>query len=135
MVKKPSDEIRTEYDLKKLDLSALRFREVFSFLKQVVKYVFLGFLVWTAGVTLSGMAGTSTAFDFAFQFLADISLPEWFSLAFGACGIGYGAFERRHRKLTTKRLSNENRQLQTIIDPGRMSSGVMPDGSVPGDAL
>lgn len=117
--------------LKRMDLSVYRYSQIVIIIKVALKWGFWGWFVYNLRLIIVGIAGTSTLFEFAVDFLGDIRLPEWFAYIFGLSGITYGAFQRRHRKETTGRLAENNRRMQTIINPERKSSGIMPDGSVP----
>lgn len=85
--------------------------------------------LYYAQVVLVAWAGKSTEADISLRILTQLQADRWFAYMFGASGVGYGFFERKLRQRNIKRLSAHNAQLETRLDPKRMSSGLTPAGT------
>lgn len=89
---------------------------------------------WTAGIValyvskdlLVALAGRETILALKLAFLGDWKTV--LSYIFAGGGVGYGYTERRLRQSAIKRLHNRVKELETMIDPNRTSSGLTVEG-------
>jgi hypothetical protein len=86
----------------------------------ICRYVYLGVAV---------LAGRSTVAEFFMKVLANMSVSTTLSLSFGATGLTYGWIQRQLRRRTIREKAARIKELEELLDPGRSSSGLMPDGS------
>lgn len=75
------------------------------------------------------LAGQTTDVKFDLPFLASGSVADALPWLVAAVSIAYGIANSKLRKLNIKRFESHIRKLETMIDPGRTSSGLLSDGS------
>lgn len=78
---------------------------------------------------VTALAGKHTIADIGLKMIVNMQIGEAVAYIFGAGGIGYGIVERRLRRNTIERLGTRNRNLETLIDPARTSSGLTTRGT------
>lgn len=82
--------------------------------------------VYFGGNILAPLAGENTALSLGISLLADLKLSVAITLAGGAAVWAVVERALRHRK--TEYLQRRIKELETMIDPGRSSSGLTEEG-------
>lgn len=101
--------------------------------RSTVKWAAIAFFGYEAAQTLQSFAGHETGVTIAVSawLQTKVGLTVGGSLTIGGLGIGYGNWQARLRRRAITRMGNRPRELETQIDPGRSSSGLMQDGRIP----
>lgn len=94
--------------------------------RTVVRVAGVVLAVYFGGNILAPLAGEETALSLGISLLADLKLSVAITLAGAACAWAVVERALRHRK--TEYLQKRIRELETMIDPNRSSSGLTEEG-------
>jgi len=83
---------------------------------------------WVHGDVVA-LSGKETLAQIGISFLGDIRVSDAFAYLFGAAGVGWGVAERNLRRRNIARLAEENKALEQMIDPERLSSNLTKRGT------
>jgi len=122
---------KAEADLSEIKLADTKSRNLTQIICSFFKYAFYIYGLYSFRVIAVAMAGKSTNADIRVVAIADVFTIEWKELvaySFAAICLIYAFMEKRWRKLDIKRLSEDNKELQQIIDSNRTSSQITPMG-------
>jgi hypothetical protein len=96
---------------------------------RLIRYGALVLICRYSYYSVAVLAGRSTGAQFLVDILANMKVSTILCSGFGATGLGYGWLQRHLRKRTVREKADRIRELEKRLDPGRRSSGLMPDGS------
>ena len=101
--------------------------------RSTVKWAAIAFFGYEAAHTIQSFAGHETGVTIAISawLQTKVGLTVGGSLTIGGLGIAYGNWQARLRRRAVTRMGSRPRELESQIDPGRSSSGLMQDGRTP----
>lgn len=102
-----------------------------SVLNNLIKWGGLFGISFCAYLSVTALAGTTTAADIGIKFLADVRVSEAVAWIFGGSGVAYGLRQRKLRRDTVERIQPRVEGLEKQIDPGRSSSKLTKRGETP----
>jgi hypothetical protein len=78
--------------------------------------------------TIKILAGKTTIADIMFSFLADLKINQWLAYMVGGSGVLYGTVQSKLKAKTTKRFARRINELETQINPNKLSSNLTLEG-------
>ena len=87
-------------------------------------------------LSIETLSGQQTLADIGVNFLTDIKVSVAVAWSVATGGVLYGMRQRKLRRDTVERIQKRNRKLESLLDPNRSSSQLMPRGDTrPEDKL
>jgi|ERR1019366_9815845 hypothetical protein len=108
---------------------ARRFDIVDTAVRLLIPWGSLVAIVFWVHSDVVALAGKQTMAHIGMSFMGDIRVSDAVAYIFGAAGAGYGIAERTLRRKNIARLAEENRTLETTVDPLRSSSNLTRRGT------
>lgn len=97
-------------------------------LRLLIKYGFLAVVAAFSYESIAVLAGKYTFADIGVKFLSDIRIANSVGYVVGAAGVAYGRRQKKLKEDTVQQLAPRIKQLETVIDPSRSSSGLTQRG-------
>jgi hypothetical protein len=84
--------------------------------------------------SIKALAGKVTISYLVSKFLGSIAINQWVAWVIAGISTGWACLERRQKRKKIAELSRRPIELEKMIDPGRSSSSITPEGTTrPGD--
>ena len=111
-----------------------RWQAVAAVLIAAIKYGFFAYAFYCGADAIQSLAGKSTEASIGLKLLGEVKFSEAVAWVLGACGVGYGAREKRLRTKNIERLGERAQDREASVDPQRSISGLTKGGQTnPGD--
>lgn len=106
--------------------------------QSVVKWAITGTVIALLGhfatESIKALAGKVTISYLVSKFLGSIAINQWVAWVIAGISTGWACLERRQKRKKIAELSRRPIELEKMIDPGRSSSSITPEGTTrPGD--
>lgn len=98
-------------------------------LGRAIRYGCLAFCIYEIQLGATSFAGKTTLASFFFRVFGNLRISIAVSWVLAGTATAWAVLERKLRKSAVRKKANRIRFLESISDPNRSSSGLMPDGS------